>query len=290
MDPMVNIALRAARRAGQMILRSMDRVDTLQIQEKGRNDLVTEVDLEAEDIIVDTIQKAYPDHDIVGEERGSRAPGEAPPESKAELGPLGDVSAPRISWIVDPLDGTTNFVHGIPHFCTSIAVTRGATLLHGVVVDHVRNEEFTATRGTGARLNGRRIRVAMRDRIDDSIIAGGLPFASAAAHIDTYTDVLKVFMSRCRTLRRQGSAALDLAYLAAGRVDGFFELGLKSWDTAAGAVIVREAGGFVGDAAGGDRFLATGNVVAANPRLFRAMLRVIRATSEANGNAALAKG
>ncbi|MCE2423561.1 MAG: inositol monophosphatase [Pseudomonadales bacterium] len=290
MDPMVNIALRAARRAGQMILRSMDRVDTLQIQEKGRNDLVTEVDLEAEDIIVDTIQKAYPDHDIVGEERGSRAPGEAPPESKAELGPLGDVPAPRVSWIVDPLDGTTNFVHGIPHFCTSIAVTRGATLLHGVVVDHVRNEEFAASRGAGARLNGRRIRVATRDRLDDTIIAGGLPFASVATHIDTYTDVLKVFMSRCRTLRRQGSAALDLAYVAAGRLDGFFELGLKSWDTAAGAVIVREAGGFVGDAAGGDRFLATGNVVAANPRLFRAMLRVIRATSEANGDAALAQG
>ena len=290
MDPMVNIALRAARRAGQMILRSMDRVDTLQIQEKGRNDLVTEVDLEAEDIIVDTIQKAYPDHDIVGEERGSRAPGEAPPESKAELGPLGDVPAPRVSWIVDPLDGTTNFVHGIPHFCTSIAVTRGATLLHGVVVDHVRNEEFAASRGAGARLNGRRIRVATRDRLDDTIIAGGLPFASVATHIDTYTDVLKVFMSRCRTLRRQGSAALDLAYVAAGRVDGFFELGLKSWDTAAGAVIVREAGGFVGDAAGGDRFLATGNVVAANPRLFRAMLRVIRGTSEANGDAALAQG
>ena len=290
MDPMVNIALRAARRAGQMILRSMDRVDTLQIQEKGRNDLVTEVDLEAEDIIVDTIQKAYPDHDIVGEERGSRAPGEAPPESKAELGPLGDVPAPRVSWIVDPLDGTTNFVHGIPHFCTSIAVTRGATLLHGVVVDHVRNEEFAASRGAGARLNGRRIRVATRDRLDDTIIAGGLPFASVATHIDTYTDVLKVFMSRCRTLRRQGSAALDLAYVATGRVDGFFELGLKSWDTAAGAVIVREAGGFVGDAAGGDRFLATGNVVAANPRLFRAMLRVIRATSEANGDAALAQG
>ncbi|MYD96194.1 MAG: inositol monophosphatase [Gammaproteobacteria bacterium] len=290
MEPMVNIALRAARRAGQVILRAMDRVDTLHVQEKGRNDLVSEVDLEAEDIIVDTIRKAYPDHDVVGEERGSRDPEEAPPETKAELGPIGDVPEPRVSWIVDPLDGTTNFVHGIPHFCTSIAVTRGATLLHGVVVDHVRNEEFAATRGAGARLNGRRIRVASRDRIDDSIIAGGLPFASVATHIDSYTDVLKVFMSRCRTLRRQGSAALDLAYVAAGRVDGFFELGLKPWDTAAGAVIVREAGGFVGDAAGGDRFLETGNIVAANPRLFRAMLRVIRATAEANRDVTLAEG
>lgn len=290
MEPMVNIALRAARRAGQVILRAMDRVDTLQVREKGRNDLVSEVDLEAEDIIADTIRKAYPDHDIVGEERGSRDPEEAPPETKPELGPIGDVPTPRFSWVVDPLDGTTNFVHGIPHFCTSIAVTRGATLLHGVVVDHVRNEEFAATRGAGARLNGRRIRVATRDRLDDSIIAGGLPFASVATHVDAYTDVLKVFMSRCRTLRRQGSAALDLAYVAAGRVDGCFELGLKPWDTTAGAVIVREAGGFVGDAAGGDRFLETGNIVAANPRLFRAMLRVIRATAEANRDATLAQG
>ena len=278
MEPMVNIALRAARRAGRIILRSMDRIDTLTVREKARNDLVSEVDVEAEDLIVDTILKAYPNHAILGEERGSSRSADSPDASG------GAAEQPPYTWIIDPLDGTTNFLHGIPHFCTSIAVTRGAALLHGAVVDHVRNEEFTASRGSGAHLNGRRIRVAGRDRIDDSIIAGGLPFASVAAHIDAYSDIIKEFMRRCRTLRRQGSAALDLAYLAAGRVDGFFELGLKPWDIAAAAVIIREAGGFVGDAAGGERFLDSGNVVAANPRIFRAMLRTIRANAVKHGD------
>lgn len=275
---MVNIALRAARRAGRIILRSMDRVDTLTVREKARNDLVSEVDLEAEDLIVDTILKAYPHHAILAEERGSSRPGDTSDQDDPQT------DQPPYTWIVDPLDGTTNFLHGIPHFCTSIAVTRGAALLHGVVVDHVRNEEFTASRGSGARLNGRRIRVAARDRIDDSIISGGLPFASVATHIDAYSDILKEFMGRCRTLRRQGSAALDLAYVAAGRVDGFFELGLKPWDMAGAAVIIREAGGFIGDAAGGERFLHSGNVVAANPKVFRAMLRIIRANAVKHGD------
>lgn len=276
---MVNIALRAARRAGRIILHSMDRTDTLTVREKGRNDLVSEIDVEAEDAIVDTILKAYPQHAILAEERGATRPPDAP-----DAGTVGEANQPPFTWIIDPLDGTTNFLHGIPHFCTSIAVTRGAALLHGVVVDHVRNEEFSASRGSGARLNGRRIRVAERDRIDDSIIAGGLPFRSVAAHIDAYSDILKEFMGRCRTLRRQGAAALDLCYLAAGRVDGFFELGLKPWDIAAAAVIIREAGGFIGDAAGGERFLDSGNVVAANPKVFRAMLRIIRANAAKHGD------
>ena len=276
---MVNIALRAARRAGRIILRSMDRIDTLTVREKARNDLVSEVDVEAEDAIVDTILKAYPQHAILAEERGA-----TPPPDSVDTDAVGESDQTPFTWIIDPLDGTTNFLHGIPHFCTSIAVTRGAALLHGVIVDHVRNEEFTASRGSGARLNGRRIRVAGRDRIDDSIIAGGLPFASVAAHIDTYSNILKEFTRRCRTLRRQGSAALDLAYLASGRIDGFFELGLKSWDIAAGAVVIREAGGFIGDAAGGERFLETGNVVAGNPKVFRAMLRIIRARATDYGD------
>ena len=279
MEPMVNIALRAARRAGRIILRSMDRIDTLTVREKGRNDLVSEIDIEAEDAIVDTILKAFPQHAILAEERGASPPTGDPNASAAAA-----VDETPITWVIDPLDGTTNFLQGIPHFCTSIAVTRGAALLHGVVVDHVRNEEFTASRGSGARLNGRRIRVAGRDRIDDSIIGGGLPFASVATHLDAYTDILKAFMGRCRTLRRQGAAALDLAYVAAGRMDGFFELGLKPWDMAAAAVIIREAGGFIGDAAGGERFLDSGNVVAANPKVFRAMLRVIRASATKHGD------
>ena len=271
---MVNIALRAARRAGRIILQAMDRVDTLEVLEKGRNDLVSEIDLQAEDAIVETILHTYPEHGILAEERGAHNA-----EADAEY-----------TWVIDPLDGTTNFLHGIPHFCTAIAVTKGPMLLHGVVVDHVRNEEFTASRGFGARLNGRRIRVAARDRVDDAIVAGGLPFPDVAAHLDAYIDVLKDFMGRCRTIRHQGAAALDLAYVASGRVDGFFEIGLKPWDMAAGAVIVREAGGFVGDAAGGDRFLATGNAVAANPRVFRDMLRVIRASAAKNADLTLAEG
>ena len=271
-EPLVNVALRAARRAGRIILAAMDRVDVLDVQLKGRNDLVSEIDRQAEDAIAETIAKLYPGHAILGEEGGARTAG-------AEF-----------TWIVDPLDGTTNFLHGIPHFCTAIAVRQGATLLHGVVVDHVRNEAFTASRGGGAYLNGRRIRVAQRPRVDDAIVAGGLPFPSVEAHLDAYSAMLREFMRRCRTLRRQGAAALDMAYLAAGRVDGFVEFGLKPWDMAASTVLIREAGGFVGDAAGGDRFLQTGNAVAANPTLFRELLRIVRSAAQRAGDGVLAAG
>ena len=274
MEAHVNIALRAARRAGRIILQAMDRIDTLTVQEKGRNDLVSEIDQLAEDAIVETILKAYPDHGILGEESGTR-------EGRADA---------EFTWVIDPLDGTTNFLHGIPHFCTSIAVARGPALLHGVVVDHVRNEQFIASRGGGAYLNGRRLRVARRQKVDDAIIGGGLPFHVAAKHLDAYSAMLRHFMPRCRTLRRQGAAALDLAYVAAGRVDGFVEFGLKPWDMAASTVVIREAGGFVGDAAGGDRFMETGNVVAANPQLFREILRVVRASARETGDAVLIEG
>ena len=272
MEPLLNVALRAARRAGRIILAAMDRVDALDVQLKGRNDLVSEIDRKAEDIIAETILKLYPDHAILGEEGGART-------ADAEF-----------TWIIDPLDGTTNFLHGIPHFCTSIAVRQGATLLHGAVVDHVRNEAFTASRGGGAHLNGRRIRVTKRTQVDDAIIGGGLPFHIVEQHLDAYSAMLRQFMRRCRTLRRQGAAALDMAYLAAGRVDGFIEFGLKQWDMAASTVIIREAGGFVGDAAGGDRFLQTGNVVAANPQLFRELLRIVRASARETGDEVLAAG
>lgn len=272
MEPLVNVALQAARRAGRIILAAMDRVDALDVQLKGRNDLVSEVDRQAEDIIAETILKLYPAHAILGEEGGART-------AEAEF-----------TWIIDPLDGTTNFLHGIPHFCTSIAVRQGATLLHGVVLDHVRNEAFTASRGGGAYLNGRRIRVAKRLHVDDAIIGGGLPFHVAEAHLEAYSAMLRQFMRRCRTLRRQGAAALDMAYAAAGRVDGFIEFGLKPWDMAASTVLIREAGGFVGDAAGGDRFLQTGNVVAANPTLFRELLRIVRASAKDAGDSVLVAG
>lgn len=268
MEPMLNIALRAARRAGRILLRSMDRVDTLEVREKGRNNLVSEIDHKAEQAIVETILESYPDHAVLGEEGGAH-------ESSQDA---------EYTWVIDPLDGTTNFLQKIPHFCTSIAVARGATLLHGVIVDPVRNEEFTASRGAGALLNGRRIRVSSRAHVTDSVLASGLPFAAIGEHLDTYSEALKHFAQRCRTLRRQGAAALDLAYVAAGRLDGFFEFGLERWDMAAGAVIVREAGGFVSDTAGGDRFLDTGSIIAANPKVFREMLRAIRASAAPRGD------
>ena len=272
MHPMVNIALRAARRAGRIVLRSMDRPTTLKVEEKAKNDLVSEIDRAAEDAIIDTIMRAYPEHGVLGEERGAARP-------DAEY-----------TWIIDPLDGTTNFLAGIPHFCVSIAVRRGSVLEHGVIVDPVHNEEFSATRGAGARLNDRRIRVAKTRDFDRAIVATGLPYAKLEAHLDTYSDMLHNCRAACRSIRTMGSAALDLAYVAAGRTDAFFQIGLKPWDMAAGTVIVREAGGLVGDIAGGDRFMETGNLVAANPLTFRQVMKILRGAVQRSGDEVLAKG
>ena len=257
---MINMALRAGRRASQIIVRAMDRIDTLTIVEKDRNDFVSEVDRDAEDAIVETLHKAYPDHGIVGEERGESFAG-------AEY-----------TWVIDPLDGTTNYLHGVPHFAVSIGLKYRNRLEHAVVIDPVRNEEFVASRGGGAQLNGKRIRVSSRNRIDDALLATGIPFRDVAEHLDAYMAMLKTFTAQCRGIRRAGSAALDLAYVAAGRYDGFWELGLKPWDMAAGALLVWEAGGFVSDLVGGERFMDTGNIVTGNPKVFKAMLQNIRPT------------
>ncbi|HET6471460.1 MAG TPA: inositol monophosphatase family protein [Pseudomonadales bacterium] len=260
MHAMINMALRAGRRASQIIVRAMDRIDTLTIVEKDRNDFVSEVDRDAEDAIVETLHKAYPDHGIVGEERGESFAG-------AEY-----------TWVIDPLDGTTNYLHGVPHFAVSIGLKYRNRLEHAVVIDPVRNEEFVASRGGGAQLNGKRIRVSSRNRIDDALLATGIPFRDVAEHLDAYMAMLKTFTAQCRGIRRAGSAALDLAYVAAGRYDGFWELGLKPWDMAAGALLIWEAGGFVSDLVGGERFMDTGNIVTGNPKVFKAMLQNIRPT------------
>ncbi len=257
---MINMALRAGRRAGQIIVRAMDRIDTLNVVEKQRNDFVSDVDRDAEDAIIDVLHKAYPDHGILGEERGESYRGT------------------EYTWIIDPLDGTTNYVHGIPHFAVSIGLKHKNRLEHAVIIDPVRNEEFTASRGGGAQLNGRRIRVSQRHRLEDALLATGIPFRDVAQHLDPYMAMLRAFTSQCRGIRRAGSAALDLAYVAAGRADGFWELGLKPWDIAAGALLIWEAGGFVGDLIGGERFMETGNIVAGNPKVFKAMLQTIRPT------------
>ncbi len=264
MQPQTNIALRAARQAGQIMLRAMDRLDALDIQEKRRNDFVSNVDREAESAIVDALHKAYPEHGIVGEEHGESYSG-----SRAG-------NDTEFTWIIDPLDGTTNYLQGIPHFCISIGLRRGRQLEHGVIFDPLRNEAFIASRGHGAQLNDKRIRVSTRHRLEESVLATGIPPGAIKVHLDTYMETLKEFTATCRGIRRAGSAALDLAYVAAGRVDGFWEFALSPWDIAAGTVIVREAGGFVGSPAGGDGFMESGNIVAANTKVFKLMVQHLR--------------
>jgi len=258
MHAMVNMALRAGRRAGRIIVRAMDRVDTLNIVEKQRNDFVSEVDRDAEAAIIDVLHTAYPDHGILGEEHGASHAGD------------------DYTWIIDPLDGTTNFLHGIPHFAVSIGLKYKTRLEHAVIIDPVRNEEFSASRGAGAQVNGRRLRVSQRHRLEDALLATGIPFKDVETHLEPYMAMLQSFTRQCRGIRRAGSAALDLAYVAAGRADGFWELGLKPWDMAAGVLLIQEAGGLVSDFFGEERYLDNGNIVAANPKIFKAMLQVIR--------------
>jgi myo-inositol-1(or 4)-monophosphatase len=261
---MANIALRAARQAGQIMMRSMDRLDAVQVEEKGRNDFVSSVDREAETAIIDALHKAYPEHGILGEEHGEAYTGSR------------SGSTTEFTWIIDPIDGTTNYLQGIPHFCVAIGLKKGLQLEHGVIFDPVRNEAFVASRGYGAQLNGKRIRVSRKTRLEDAVLGTGIPPASIQRVLDAYMDMLKDFTATCRGIRRAGSAALDLAYVAAGRADGFWEFGLSPWDIAAGTVLVREAGGFVGDLAGGDEFMKSGNIVAANPKCFKLMIQHIR--------------
>lgn len=258
MQPMANIALRAARQAGQIILRAMDRLDKLTVEEKANNDFVSNVDREAEAAIVEILHKTYPTHGILGEEQGS------------------SYTSDEYTWIIDPLDGTTNYLQGIPHFCVSIALQKGRQLEHAVIFDPLRNEVFSASRGHGAQLNDKRIRVSQRTRLQEAVLGTGIPPGAVPLHLDAYMAMLKDFTRVCRAIRRAGSAALDLAYVAAGRTDGFWEFALQPWDIAAGTLIVREAGGFVGDFNGGDDFMRTGNIIAANPKCFRLMVQQIR--------------
>ncbi len=258
MQPMANIALRAARNAADYIAQAFDRPDERSIQTKAKNDFVSDVDINAERMIIAAIQQTYPDHAILAEESGV-------PDKEAEF-----------TWIIDPLDGTLNFIQGIPHFAVSIAVQKGNHLEHGVIVDPIRREEFVASRGHGAQLNGKRIRVSQRAKLQDCVLGTGIPPGSMA-RLDHYIDTLKAMTGTCRGIRRAGSAALDLAYVAAGRTDGFWEMGLSRWDIAAGIVLVREAGGFIGDWDGGEGYWQTGDIVAANPKAMRAIVQALRA-------------
>ncbi|MCT4716743.1 inositol-1-monophosphatase [Enterobacteriaceae bacterium H18W14] len=258
MHPMLNIAVRAARKAGNLIAKNYETPDAVEASQKGSNDFVTNVDKDAERLIIEVIRKSYPQHTIIAEESGELA------------GTDQDVQ-----WVIDPLDGTSNFIKRLPHFAVSIAVrVKGRTEV-AVVYDPMRNELFTAVRGQGAQLNGYRLRGSTARDLDGTILATGFPF-KAKQHAAPYMNIVTKLFTQCADFRRTGSAALDLAYVAAGRVDGFFEIGLKPWDFAAGELIARESGSLVCDFTGGHNHLITGNIVAGNPRVVKSMLAVMR--------------
>ncbi len=256
MHPILTVAVKAAREAGRIINKASNDVGALKVQSKDFNDFVSEVDHAAEQAIIDTLKYAYPDHGFLGEESGKS-----------------NIDAENI-WIIDPLDGTTNFLHNFPVYCVSIALQQKGVLTQAVIYDPVRNDLFTATKGRGAFLNDKRIRVANRSKLQASLIATGFPFRDFT-HLDTYLAMLKDMIKNTTGIRRPGSAALDLAYMAAGYTDGYFEIGLSSWDIAAGGLIVQEAGGMVGDFEGNESWLSTGNIVAANPKIFAQMLQLL---------------
>lgn len=252
MQPMVNIAIRAARSAGNIIIRSFNQIDSLNVSEKSRNDYVSEVDQRAEQEIIRTIQKAYPQHAILAEESGQ-------------------TSGNEFEWVIDPLDGTTNYLRGFPQFAVSIAVKHKDRLEHAVVYDPLKDELFTASRGEGAKLNDRRIRVTSRRKLHGALLGTGIPFRPDQ-DLDSYLETLRVLLPDTAGVRRAGSAALDLAYVAAGRLDAFWEFGLNPWDMAAGCLLIQEAGGIVSDTEGKDRYLKNGNVLTGNVHLHQQML------------------
>ncbi len=255
MHPLLNIAVRAARRAGEIIVRSLVRLESLEITSKGRNDYVSDVDRAAERDIIETIHKLYPDHAILAEESGSSGQSDT-------------------VWIIDPLDGTTNFLHGFPTFAVSIAVQQRGRLEAGVVYDPMRQEVFTAVRGGGAHLENRRIRVSKQRGLEGALLSTGFPYRQDEPYADNYFAMFRTLTTLTAGIRRPGSASLDLAYVAAGRTDGFWELGLKPWDTAAGALMIVEAGGRVGTL-GGDEYKLGANIVAGTPKVYDAMLEAI---------------
>ncbi len=257
MHPMLNIAVRAARKAGSVINRATLDGAGFEVRAKQQNDFVTRVDHAAEEAILEIVRKSYPDHAVLAEESGAVA------------------GVAEYEWIIDPLDGTTNFIHGFPQYCVSIAIRRRDELAHGVIYDPNRNELFTASKGSGAYLNDRRVRVSKCLRLGEALVGTGFPFREGA-RIDLYSNQLKNIMQKCAGVRRAGAAALDLAYVACGRLDAFWELGLSPWDMAAGALLIQEAGGLVGDLSGESGFLESGEVACATPKIFPTLLEALR--------------
>ncbi len=259
MHPALNIMVKAARRASQIINRASQDLEHLHVTTKQQNDFVTEVDKAAEAAIIEVLREAYPDYGILAEESGLTA---------------GNGAGNDYQWIIDPLDGTTNFIHGFPQYAISIGLAYKGQMNQALVYDTMRNEMFTASKGGGAFLNERRIRVSKCLKLENALIGTGFPFR-VFDHIDTYLKLFKEFTQKSSGVRRAGSAALDLAYVACGRLDGFWEIGLAPWDMAAGLLLITEAGGLVGDLTGGEDYFKTGNLIAGTPKVFSQIVQVV---------------
>lgn len=254
MQPLLNIAITAARLAGDIIVRHLEQLDRIKITAKSSEEYFTEVDIKAEQAIIHTIHKAYPEHGIIAEESG-----------------IHNDNAESV-WIIDPLDGTTNYMHGFPFFSVSIAHKVKNRIEHAVVYDPIHHECFSASRGRGAQLNDRRIRVSKQTQLNASLLGTGFPFRNIAL-AQRYLPTFEALIGKCAGVRRTGSAALDLAYVASGRLDGFWEFGLRPWDIAAGSLIVKEAGGLISDLQGGETYMKQGDVVAGTPKIFKSLLQ-----------------
>jgi myo-inositol-1(or 4)-monophosphatase len=254
-QPLLNIAVRAARRAGEVIIRSLNRLESLTVSSKGRNDFVTEVDRAAEQEIIGSIRRHYPQHAFLAEESGRSGTHDT-------------------LWIIDPLDGTTNFLHGFPVFAVSIACEIRGRLEHAVVYDPMRGELFTASRGAGAHLDNHRMRVSKARTLEGALIATGFPYRANLQYLDAYLGMFRAVSEQVAGVRRPGAASLDLAYVAAGRVDAFWEIGLSAWDTAAGTLLVQEAGGRIGTLSGGE-YRQAGHILAGTPKVYAALLELL---------------
>jgi myo-inositol-1(or 4)-monophosphatase len=259
LHPMLNVAIKAARAAGAIINRAALDVESVRISQKSVNDFVTEIDQASENVIIETLLGAYPDHAILAEESGRE---------------LGNPKSDHI-WIIDPLDGTTNFIHGFPVYCVSIALEVRGKIEQAVVYDPTRNDLFSATKGRGAYMNDRRMRVSKRIHLKDCLLSTGFPFR-AGDNLESYLNLLRDLTPKVQAIRRPGAAALDLAYVAAGFSDGFFETGLHPWDMAAGSLLITEAGGLIGNYTGESDFLYEHECVAANPKVYAQMVSVLK--------------
>ena len=255
MHAMLNVAVMAARSGGNALIRKLPQLEKLKIEQKGRNDFVSDADHAAEAAVIDTILKHYPDHAILAEESGAQGESE-------------------YTWVIDPLDGTTNYLHGFPVFCVSIGVMRNGRVEHGVVYDPMRQEIFAASKGDGATLDGRKIRVTGQKYMERALLGTGFPYRESNKEIDPYMGMLRKAIEQTAGIRRCGAAALDLCYVASGRLDAFWETGLAIWDLAAGALILREAGGIISGLDGSENFLETGHVLCGSPKIYSATAKM----------------